>query len=457
MTPGSISRLGLSDAIAFRAEFRGSPPPPAQRYWRGPVLTTFDGQTWRPAPFTVGAQPAYAPAGPAYDYRVTLEPHNQHWLLALDFPGAGLAGARYASDYQLLADRPLQIRSRFDLRAYPATAIGVDENAQVLAAARRLPGDSNPRTRALGRQLAKGAASPQAVLERVLGQLRARALTYTLSPPLLGRDAIDAFLFDARRGFCEHFSSAFVFLMRAAGVPARVVTGYQGGEINPVDGSLVVRQSDAHAWTEVLVDGAWRRVDPTGAVAPSRIEMGLSRAVAAGEPVPLFARLDGGWLKDAQLTLDALNHAWRRHLVGFNRDRQRELWRELTIDRYAGWQIAVIAGAIGLVWAGIMLAATGFARARREREQALWHEACTRLARAGLPRLPHEGPLAYATRASRRWPQFAIAFAAIAESYAALRYGPPPARPGEREALVATLARAVDVLPSPGRLRSATA
>jgi hypothetical protein len=185
--------------------------------------------------------------------------------------------------------------------------------------------------------------------------------------------------------------------------------------------------------------------------------MGLSRAVAAGEPVPLFARLDGGWLKDAQLTLDALNHAWRRHLVGFNRDRQRELWRELTIDRYAGWQIAAIAGAIGLVWAGVMLVATGFVHARREREQALWHVACTRLARAGLPRLPHEGPLAYASRASRRWPQFAIAFSAIAESYAALRYGPPPARPGEREALVATLARAVDVLPTPGRLRNATA
>ena len=204
-------------------------------------------------------------------------------------------------------------------------------------------------------------------------------------------------------------------------------------------------------------EGRWRRVDPTAVVAPSRIEIGMSRALGADEPVPLFARLDAGWLKSAQLAFDALNHAWRRNLVGFDRRRQRELWREWSIDGLAGWQIAAIAGGLGIAWAGIMLALTGIARAKREREQALWLEACTRLARAGLPRLQHEGPIAYAQRASRRWPQFAIAFAAIAESYAALRYGPAPARPGERDALVATLARAVDVLPAPAQLRSAAA
>ncbi|HET9337863.1 MAG TPA: DUF3488 and transglutaminase-like domain-containing protein [Casimicrobiaceae bacterium] len=467
MAPGSISELSLSDAVAFRVDFDGVVPLPAQRYWRGPVLGRFDGREWsltaRPGS---GTLTPWTPTG--ISYAVTLEPHGKPWLFALDLPASlprpvsevhEARGDDYAfltRDQQLIAHTPVAQVLRYTqlsvLRAsYPPAYAG--EGAEYL----RLPPRGNPRTLELAREIRARNDTDRAVVDATIAWLRAGGFVYTLTPPLLDHDPVDGFLFDTRRGFCEHFAGAFATLMRAAGIPARVVTGYQGGEFNLQGQYLIVRQSDAHAWTEVLVDGAWRRVDPTGAVAPSRIEMGLSRAVAAGEPVPLFARLDGGWLKDAQLTLDALNHAWRRHLVGFNRDRQRELWRELTIDRYAGWQIAVIAGAIGLVWAGIMLAATGFARARREREQALWHEACTRLARAGLPRLPHEGPLAYATRASRRWPQFAIAFAAIAESYAALRYGPPPARPGEREALVATLARAVDVLPSPGRLRSATA
>src|SRR6185436_19939065 len=136
-------------------------------------------------------------------------------------------------------------------------------------------------------------------------------------------DPVDMFLFDTQRGFCEHYAGAFAALMRAAGVPSRVVTGYQGGELNPHGLYLIVRQSDAHAWTEVLVDGQWRRIDPTAVVAPSRIEMGMSRALGADEPVPLFARLDGGWLKGAQLTFDAMNHAWRRNLVGFDRQRTR--------------------------------------------------------------------------------------------------------------------------------------
>ena len=467
MAPGSISELSLSDAVAFRVDFDGIVPAPVHRYWRGPVLGRFDGRAWSLMPrFGIGTLTRWNATG--LSYAVTLEPHGKPWLFALDLPAslprpADDAGdaridnyAFLSRDQQLIAHTPVSQVLRYTqlsvLRAN-LPAADPDEGRDYL----RLPPRANPRTLALGRELREQHGGESATVDAAIAWLRARPFVYTLTPPLLDRDPVDAFLFDTQRGFCEHYAGAFAMLMRAAGIPSRVVTGYQGGEVNPQGLYLIVRQSDAHAWVEVLVDGTWRRVDPTAAVAPSRIELGLSRAVAVGEPVPLFARLGGGWLKSAQFTLDALNHAWRRHLVGFNRDRQRELWRDLSIDRYAGWQIAAIAGALGLAWAGILLAATGFARARREREQALWHEACTRLARAGLPRLPHEGPIAYAARASRRWPQFAIAIAAIAESYAALRYGPPPARPGEREALVDTLARAVDVLPAPAQLRSAAA
>jgi len=467
MAPGTISELSLSDAVAFRVDFDGPLPPPRQRYWRGPVLSRFDGREWsvvaRPG---AGTLARWRAGGIAYS--VTLEPHGKPWLFALDLPAslprpaaddAAAPAAAYAvltRDQQLIARTAVTQVIRYEQLSVLSDAfppVDQDDGPDAL----RLPPRSNPRTVALAQELRARHADDRALVAAALAWFHDEPFVYTLTPPLLDRDPVDGFLFDTRRGFCEHYAGAFAVLMRAAGIPARVVTGYQGGEINPRGGYLIVRQSDAHAWTEVLVDGAWRRVDPTAAVAPSRIETGLSRAVAADEPVPLFARLDAGWLKNAQFAFDALNHSWRRDVVGFNRDRQRELWRDLTLDRYAAWQVAAIAGALLLAWAGITLALTGFARTRRERAQALWSEACSRLERAGLPRMPHEGPIAYAARASRRWPQFAIAFSAIAESYAALRYGPPPARPGEREALVATLARAVEVLPGAAQLRAAGA
>jgi len=466
MAPGSISELSLSDAVAFRVDFDGLLPRPAQRYWRGPVLSRFDGREWSVvARAGNGTLTPWRAGGIAYS--VTLEPHGKPWLFALDLPASlprpvgddGTAQVAYAvltQDQQLIARAPVAQVIRYEqlsmLRdAFPPA--GEDDGRDAL----RLPPRSNPRTVAFAQELRARHAGDRALVAAALAWFRDEPFVYTLTPPLLDRDPVDGFLFDTRRGFCEHYAGAFTVLMRAAGIPARVVTGYQGGEINPRGGYLIVRQSDAHAWAEVLVDGAWRRVDPTAAVAPSRIESGLSRAVAADEPVPLFARLDAGWLKNLQFAFDALNHGWRRDVVGFNRDRQRELWRDLTLDRYAGWQIAAIAGALLLAWAGITLALAGLSRTRRERAQALWAEACRRLERAGLPRMPHEGPIAYAARASRRWPQFAIAFSAIAESYAALRYGPPPARAGEHEALVATLARAVEVLPAAAQLRAAAA
>jgi hypothetical protein len=291
----------------------------------------------------------------------------------------------------------------------------------------------------------------------VLAMFRNEGFVYTLTPPLLPSDPVDMFLFDERRGFCEHFASAFTVLLRDAGIPARVVTGYQGGEINPRGGYMIVRQSDAHAWSEAFVGGEWRRFDPTAAVAPSRIEHGMASALPDGEPVPRFARLGETWLKNLQLTLDSMNHAWRRDIVGFNHVRQRELWRGLNITAAnLPWVMGIAALAIG-AWGVALLAIIAWRRRRGERAIALWHAACARLAAAGLPRLPWEGPLAYAERASFRWPQFAIAFAAIAESYAALRYGRAAMRPAERDALVTTLARAIDVLPAAGNLRASTA
>ena len=463
MSPGSISELALNDAVAFRVDFDGAPPPPRARYWRGPVLSLFNGREWRSFSPRLGGRLVTADA-PATRYTVTLEPNDHPWLFALDFPSSmpdidqetgtrGNAGgfAGYSREQQLLMRAGVTQPLRYTIQSRLTDSYPVASQQEAMLNAR--PPAGNPRTVAFARSLREQHPDDRRFIGAVLRWFRDEQFFYTLAPPLLEQEPVDMFLFDTRRGFCEHYASAFVVMLRAAGIPARVVTGYQGGEINPRGGYMIVRQSDAHAWAEAIIDGEWHRFDPTAAVAPSRVERGLFSSVAAGEPVPLFAREDGGWLKSAQLAFDALNHQWRRNVVQFNRDRQRALFRDWRLDQFDAWQVAVGASAALLAWAGGVFAWFAARRKRQERALTLWADACRRLARAGLPRHTHEGPLAFAERAASRWPQFAIAFRAMGDSFAALRYG-DATRESDRLALIATLERAIDVLPAPATLRA---
>ena len=460
MAPGQISELSLSDAVAFRVDFEAAPPPVAKRYWRGPVFSRFDGRTWTAGLFQAGGELTPYDA-PAITYTVTLEPNFRPWLFALDLPAAlpRLATGSQAGQSAILTrDQQLLLRSPVteSLRYTQLSILRDSYTAHPGDGPQNLAlGRGNARTLAFARELRALHADPADYIRTVLDWFNRESFVYTLAPPFLEHDPVDLFLFDARRGFCEHYASAFVLLLRAAGIPARVVTGYQGGTMNPQGGYLIVRQSDAHAWAEALVDGAWQRFDPTAAVAPSRIELGLGGALPSGERVPFLARLDSTWLRDVRLSWDAFNHDWRRNVVGFNYDRQRSLWRDMKLDRFAAWQIVVGLAALLFLWGMLVVGWLMWKRRRQERALALWDDLNRRLARAGLPRHSHEGPLAFAERAAARWPQFAIAFAAIGESYASLRYGAPGA-PREHEALLATLERAIEVLPAPAALRSAT-
>jgi transglutaminase-like putative cysteine protease len=463
MSPGSISELALNDAVAFRVDFDGAPPPPRTRYWRGPVLSLFNGREWRSLSPRLGGRLATS-GGPVTRYTVTLEANDHPWLFALDFPASmpdidqdtgtrGAAGgfAGYSREQQFLMRAGVTQPLRYTVESRLTDSYPAASQQEVITNAR--PPAGNPRTVAFARSLREQYPDDRHLIGAVLRWFRDEQFFYTLAPPLLEQEPVDMFLFDTRRGFCEHYASAFVVMLRAAGIPARVVTGYQGGEINPRGGYMIVRQSDAHAWAEAIIDGQWHRFDPTAAVAPSRIERGLFSSVPAGEPVPLFAREDGSWLKSVQLAFDALNHQWRRNVGQFNRDRQRALFREWRLDEFDAWQVAVGASAALLVWAGAVFAWFAARRKRQERALTLWADACRRLARAGLPRHPHEGPLAFAERAASRWPQFAIAFRAMGDSFAALRYG-NATRESDRLALIATLERAVEVLPAPAALRA---
>ncbi|MFO1302718.1 MAG: DUF3488 and transglutaminase-like domain-containing protein [Burkholderiales bacterium] len=461
MTPGEISELSLNDAVAFRVEFDGPVPPNRERYWRGPVFSRFDGRKWTAA----STEYSYSsPArGRAIGYTVTLEPNNRRWLFALDLPASVPSfpnaapdsppwNARISQDQQILLGRPVTETTQYVQRSvlrssYPGTLTPRESAASLEL------GNGNRRTVEFGRELRASAPDANAFASAILRKFHDEEYVYTLAPPSYDANPVDMFLFEGRRGFCEHFASAFVLVMRAGGVPARVVTGYQGGSINPRGGYMIVRQSDAHAWAEAYIDGQWQRFDPTAAVSPSRIEVGLGGAFPSAD-LPFLARLDANWLTNVQLAWDAFNYDWRRNVVGFNRDRQRNLFRDWRLDEIAPWQAVLLVVGMVFAWGGLVVGWLMWKRRHQERALVLWDDLNRRLAGAGLPRHPYEGPLDFSQRAAARWPQFAIAFSAIGESFAELRYG--STEDGrEREALVATLERAIEVLPSPATLRAA--
>lgn len=423
MSPGTINNLIQSDAIAFRVKFDGPVPPRRELYWRGPVLTRLDERTWRPGDKSIARELPYLPreGAPAYAYTVTLEPHNRPWLFALELPVTLPPNAFRSTDFQLHARKPVRERLRYTLRSQAEVSYP-GESAETLRAALQLPPGINPRTRKVGAGWT-AAGNDAARLQQAIDFMRERTLVYTLRPPLMGRDVADEFLFDHRRGFCEHFSAAFVVLMRAAGVPARVVTGYQGGERNPVDDTWVIRQSDAHAWAEVWLQGrGWVRVDPTATSAPARIEANLAAAVPAGDPLPFLAR-GYDFLRDLRFRWWAINNAWNQWVLGYDPQRQRDLLQRLGMKQ-PDWQtmtatLAVLCGAVLLALTGWML----WRRPHPDRVQRLWLRLSRRLARRGFPRHPWEGPQDYAARIARAQPAKAAEIHRIAALYAGLRYG----------------------------------
>jgi transglutaminase-like putative cysteine protease len=426
MEPGSINRLSLSDDIAFRAKFEGLTPKAAQLYWRGPVLWDFDGRTWsvgnsRPRPLEFEALNVVT------DYTVTLEPSDKPWLFALELAAEVPPNAKLTFDYQLLANEPVRNRTSYHMRSYLSFHAKPLESRSDLAPALQMPYNFNPKTVALARgwraQYGDGDDASEAIVNRALNMFRQEQFSYTLTPPLLGRNSVDEFLFETRQGFCEHYSGSFVFLMRAARVPARVVTGYLGGDVNPVNFYMEVRQSDAHAWAEVwLPNKGWIRVDPTAAVAPGRIEAGLAGSVSAGDALPFFARTDLAWVRNLRYNWDALANAWNQAVLGFNPERQREVLLKFGLE--PDWLNMGIALSLSC---GILM--LGFMAYLTRRYQAgdpvlrAYLAFCAKLAKHGVARRADEGPLDFARRAAAAWPERAGDIKTISEQYIDLRYG----------------------------------
>jgi len=428
MSPGSFINLTLSDAVAFRVEFKGQPPPPRDLYWRGPVMWDFDGYSWNAAPYQYGSELRFDAAWPPIEYSVTLEPHNNRWLLALDLPASVPPGALPTSDFQLRSPAPVVSRMRYDMRSFLNPRFGLNESRRSLSRALRLPTGFNPRALAHGRAMRQKFPDDRALMNEVLAMFRNEAYYYTLSPPQVGEHAVDDFLFTTRRGFCEHYASAFAVLMRAAGIPARIVTGYLGGETNPLGDYMIVRQADAHAWTEVwFQDTGWTRVDPTAAVSPLRVESGIGAALPRTEALPLLARGDHAWLRRMRLTWDSVANGWNQWVLGYNPERQRDLMSRIGMDR-STWEAlaALLVIATTVVTLVLFLLMARRMRAAADPVVRAYHAFCGKLAGIGLARKPSEGPSDYSARLARLRPDLQLPVSAITRLYEGLRYGASP-------------------------------
>jgi transglutaminase-like putative cysteine protease len=425
MEPGEISELTLSGDIAFRVQFEGKPPPPSELYWRGPVLWHYDGRSWTMAnsKLELPAESLQVHGSPTH-YSITMEPSNRNSMLLLDMPTQLPENSTASADLQILAKSPIRQRIRYQATSHLDYTLAADAHPRTLAINLQLPDFTNPKSRALAQSWVDAGKNPEAIVQSALDMFREQEFIYTLRPPRLGKNPVDDFLFNTRRGFCEHYAGTFVYLMRAAGIPARVVTGYQGGELNPVGEYLIVRQSDAHAWAEVWLEGkGWLRVDPTGAVSPSRIEYGIETAIPEENLLPLLARNNNPRLKRIYLNMDAIDHAWNQWVLDYNQERQMEFLSSLAGSKLS-WQDLVIVMIVTVTIVGLVL---GYFiirdnPAKKDELQRIYVTFLRKLQRKGIMRRPQEGPLDFSVRASQTLPKQAAQIHKITDLYTQMRY-----------------------------------
>ena len=427
MTPGMISQLTLSDEVAFRVEFHGAVPDKTSLYWRGPVLWFTDGVKWTPAKPHAAEQQAKL-SGPAFTYTITLEPTNKNWLYGLEHVARPPESGRFSHDRQILTKSAVRRRIRYTLTSHTQYSLDASD-AEVLSQALQLPPRHHLRARKLAETWRSSGLNDAALVARALHMFNDEEFYYTLRPPLLLSDSVDQFLFDTREGFCEHYAAAFVILMRAAGIPARVVTGYQGGTLNPVGNYLIVRQREAHAWAEVWLAGrGWVRVDPTSAVAPARIREGIAYALpesVVDMPLVLqnnaLARNLWHRLRD---TFDAINNRWNQWVLAYDNKRQSMFLSRLGLGR-ASWQdmLLYLLVTVALIMGGAALWL--FRPTVKETDEAklLYDRFCMKLSRLGMIRHSHEGPLDFARRAALKRADLGLMIEKISALYIRLRYG----------------------------------
>lgn len=429
MSPGDINSLISSGAVAFRVKFNGEPPAHENLYWRGLVLSHYDGKTWTrdDAPRTARPDVVYEEVeADNKKYTVTLEPHNRTWLYSLERMTGYEHKYRVSRELQLFANEKINDVTIYTLQSN-LHAINRGLFVPELRKNLELPVNLNERTKNLAMQLkARTKDNDEQYVKAVLAYFRDQEFYYTLSPPLLAENAMDDFLFNTRRGFCEHYSSAFVYLMRAAGLPARVVIGYQGGKLNPVDDYMIVRQSDAHAWTEVWLNNqGWIRIDPTAAVSPDRIERGIQNAGVELARLPSILVSNNLLFLRTRYLWDSFHNSWNQWVVGFNEKKQKELFNRLGVENVNASTLVTWL-VVAMTTSGGLVALWVFRRrpdGKNDKARFYYDVFCSKLEKAGLGRRPSEGSREYLARVSSLFPAVKNQAEIIINDYQDIRYG----------------------------------
>jgi len=429
LSPGDATYLAQNDSIAFRADFHGEIPPRKFLYWRGMVYWFFDGGAWERGE-GVPRRRSILSGEKTVRYTISLEPHGKKWWFALDLPVYAARYVRFFDDFTLASRRNVTDLIIYTLRSHTVYHTGPMNPFD--NAALELPESGNPKARALAEKWSSQTRSAEEIVSKALLFLKENGFAYTLRPTKATGDAIDDFLFRTRKGYCEHFASAFAFLMRAAGIPARIVGGYLGGERNPFGNYLIIRQSDAHVWVEVwLPKTGWSRIDPTSTVAPQRIVQGAAAALPPAErprylSSPYWAALYRYW-KPVQFAWDRANNSWNLWVVGYSNWQQRQLFSNVGIK---GGRLKTITAALAIILAsaGLSIALAQLVRGRILSEetdpvQKAYLLFCRKLSRTIMPKAPGQGPVDYARRITARRKDLAAGVQEITALYVQLRYG----------------------------------
>ncbi|MCW9012758.1 MAG: DUF3488 and transglutaminase-like domain-containing protein [Gammaproteobacteria bacterium] len=426
MSPGNIAQLINSNDIAFRVKFENQQPSQNQLYWRAHVLWYFDGRSWEQGKLNPNPDPVLETFNAPVEYTVTLEPHFKKWLFALDMPGEAPVKSHYNNNYLLRADKKITSLYQYQATSFLNYRAGNILSPWEESAGLKLPVHQNPRTVALGRQWRKQFNQPVDIVAHALKQFNQQNYVYTLRPPLTpGHDSVDQFLFNTRRGFCEHYAGSFAVLMRAAGIPTRIILGYQGGAFNPLNDVLTVRQSDAHAWTEVWLENqGWVRIDPTAAIAPSRIEQNLNAALPKNETRPLHMHLDMGVLKQLRFYWELMDNNWNQWVIAYDPELQQEFLSSLLNKKINFADIVyLLVFTLTIVTLAIaVMILKPFQRTTSDPTQLAYEQFCRKLARSGICREPCEGPVDFSLRAMQAHPQQKDSIKLISRIYINLRF-----------------------------------
>jgi transglutaminase-like putative cysteine protease len=428
MSPGDVSSLSLSNAVAFRVSFDGEVPPPYKRYWRGLVLHRFNGRTWSGNDPAMGSRPRddVEYLGDPISYQVTMEPTRQHWVFALDVPyDTDLDRTFMARQQQLARIQPIDQRISYNAVSHTDFRLNNELGRTARQYYLGLPEDSNPRTLEMSRNMRETAGSAEDFINQVLKKFNNEEFFYTLEPPPLGNNPVDRFLFDTKRGFCEHYASAFAVMMRAAGIPSRIVLGYQGGEMNPMGEYMIVRQADAHAWTEVWLPGrGWYRVDPTAAVAPERIEEGRYGAMLDGVGAAWGLTAPSEWLYQLTMTWDALNTKWNEWILAYGPDNQSRFmeWLGMEEPDWRKMMLTLVTILVVLVTIISILLMLRYRPPPKDKAAQLYRKFTES---TGVDPEQGETPLSYALRLGTERSEVSAHASQVTSLYLDARYGPP--------------------------------